>query len=215
MGTTNTTPTIVRIIAVRDTRDYEEQDDRWIPIPGSGLERECDRCHRTHEIHVDVELSDGTTACIGRGCARGDSMETSIKTAISSETTRARLARQLDKARASLAAARTAWTEIAALPLPAVKLVERRASETEHRGDVELWAFEGREGRPVWCYTAEGGFNAERCACLIGGWRQECYWHRGFRSLPESIEGVVRDLERRLDRAERKVRESFTMQSAA
>lgn len=208
-------PVIIRIISVRDTRDYEEQDDRWVPIPGSGLERECDRCHRTHEVHVDVELSDGTTACVGRGCARGDSMETSIKGAISSETTRARLARQLDKARSHLSAAQAAWSDIAALPLPAVKLVERRASEAEHRGEVELWAFEGREGRPVWCYVAEGGFNAERRACLVGGWRQECYWQRGFRSNPDSIEGVVRDLERRLDRAARKVREACAARSAA
>jgi hypothetical protein len=58
----STFPTITRILDVQDTRDRIEIGDRWVPVPGSGQRRACDRCCREHEIHVDVELSDGTRA---------------------------------------------------------------------------------------------------------------------------------------------------------
>ena len=63
------TTTIARLVAVTDTRDMIEDGDRFVPIPGTGDARPCDRCGRTHEVHATVELSDGTTATVGTGCA--------------------------------------------------------------------------------------------------------------------------------------------------
>ncbi len=117
---------IVRILAVRDTRAWVEDGDRWVPVPGSGQARPCDRCGRDHEIHVDVALADGTTALIGQGCARGDSMAVAIRGAVSAETTRARLTRELAAVRARRAAARTAWAAVERLTLPDAVLVEER-----------------------------------------------------------------------------------------
>jgi hypothetical protein len=38
---TPTSPTITRILDVRDTRDRIEVGDRWVPVPGSGHLRPC------------------------------------------------------------------------------------------------------------------------------------------------------------------------------
>ncbi len=66
--TKTTSPKIIRIIEVRDTREYEEVDERWVPIPGSGTVAICARCGREHEVHAEVELGDKTTAVVGTGC---------------------------------------------------------------------------------------------------------------------------------------------------
>jgi hypothetical protein len=59
---------VAKILSVVDTRSFEEQGDRWVPIPGSGDARECDRCGRLHEVHATVEYVDGKTAVVGTGC---------------------------------------------------------------------------------------------------------------------------------------------------
>lgn len=85
---------IRRVIRVRDTRHYEEgPDDRWYPIPGSGVERDCDRCGRTHEVHAEVELSDGSQAVVGTGCMTAEHADVgrALKNATSSAKTLARL----------------------------------------------------------------------------------------------------------------------------
>ena len=62
------------ILNIQDTRQNEEgPNDKWIPIPGSGIENECQRCGKTHEVHVTVQ--DGESFFIvGTGCAKKDSM---------------------------------------------------------------------------------------------------------------------------------------------
>ncbi len=115
---------IIRVIAVRDSRQFEEIGERWVPIPGSGQSRQCDRCQRDHEIHVEVALSDNTTAVIGQGCARGDSMEASVRRAVTSEITRARITAELLIATTRLNAAILVQSEVYRLPLPPVCLIE-------------------------------------------------------------------------------------------
>jgi len=66
---------IVAIESVVDTRDYEEgPDDKWVPIPGSGDKRCCDRCGRNHEIHWQVTVKDSggkkESRVMGGGCAQ-------------------------------------------------------------------------------------------------------------------------------------------------
>jgi hypothetical protein len=101
---TSKPPTISHILAVRDTRDRIEVGDRFVPVPGSGQLRPCDRCGREHEIHVDVELSDGSRANIGSGCAKGESMEVRgrLKSAVSAAKTRSKLRAELAVAREEL-----------------------------------------------------------------------------------------------------------------
>ena len=82
---------IDRLIRVTDTREYQEIGDRWVPIPGSGLESECARCGRSHEIHAEVALEDGSTAVVGVSCARGDSIEPEVRRGASRAKTLARL----------------------------------------------------------------------------------------------------------------------------
>ncbi len=64
---------IKRILSVEDTRQYEEgPDDKWYPIPGSGVVNQCARCGRDHEVHATVELENGTTIIVGTGCMTAD-----------------------------------------------------------------------------------------------------------------------------------------------
>ncbi len=50
---------ILKVVSVVDTREYEEQGDSFVPIPGSGNSNTCTRCGREHEIHWTVLLEDG------------------------------------------------------------------------------------------------------------------------------------------------------------
>jgi hypothetical protein len=190
---------IVRVLAVRDTRDFVEQGDRWVAVPGSGQARPCDRCGRDHEIHVDVELSDGRMAMIGQGCARGSLMEAAIRATVSAETTRARLVREHARAVASLAASQAAWSEVQALSLPEPRLVEER---TGRQGVTQVWQL--GDDATVWTLPGRP-FDAERRASLAMIWRIRSYVERGSRLLPGEHRARVADLEKRLRRAEGKL----------
>lgn len=67
---------IIRIISVEDTRQWEEgPDDRWYPVPGSGIENNCGRCGRLHEVHATVELENQSVMIVGTGCMTADETE--------------------------------------------------------------------------------------------------------------------------------------------
>jgi len=190
---------IVRILAIRDTREWTEDGDRWVAIPGSGDARPCDRCGRDHEIHVDVELADGRVAMIGQGCAQGDSMESRVRACVSAEQTRARLTRQLEICRDERDRARRAWAEVERLPLPEVALVE----------ELDRCRIYGMGTAAVYCY---GAFDDERRRCLIDSWRRDRYAERddvprrrGYLELPSSFDGPIADLERRLEKIAKKL----------
>lgn len=110
---------IVQILEVRDTREYMEDGDRWVAIPGSGAVRECDRCGRRHEVHATVVLEDGTTAVVGTGCMATESME--VQAALKAGAAQAKTARVNEYREASVDAAawrlvgivRAAWGELA------------------------------------------------------------------------------------------------------
>jgi hypothetical protein len=100
-----TTTTILQVV---DTREYEEQGDRWVPVPGSGNARDCDRCGRRHEVHAHVRYPDGSEAIVGTGCM-GLGADVGRRAA-SHAGTIARLGAQLRRAEAGLLEA----TELAA-----------------------------------------------------------------------------------------------------
>lgn len=191
---------IVRIVAVRDTRDVIEIDDRFVPIPGTGDARACDRCGRTHEIHVEVVLSDGRSSTLGAGCARGESVEiqSKIKSAISAAKTRSRLAAELADLRAQQAAYKAIAAEVEALELPAVTLVEETVDERGRgprrvyaMGDANVWTLPGCD------------FNAERRAALVSSWRSNRIAERG--ALRQVYSHTIDDLETRLAKIDRKL----------
>ena len=185
---------------MRDTRDRIEIGDRWVPVPGSGHLRPCDRCCREHEIHVDVELSNGTRANIGSGCARGESMEVQarLKSAVSAAKTRSRLRAELAAAEDAYARAQAAWQEVEALGAPVPALIEESSGVHGLRqvwgmGDANVWTLGSR------------GFDTERRQALLNSWRSQRYAERGFKIAPYSYKQRVDDLTDRLKKIERKL----------
>lgn len=195
-------PTIARIIDVRDTRDRIEVGDRLVPVPGSGDLRPCDRCCREHEIHVDVELSDGRRANIGSGCAKGESMEVQsrLKSAVSAAKTRSKLRAELAVARDEHSRASAAWREVEALQPPAPVLLEETR---DARGVSQRWGM-GDAGVMVPSFSREG-FGTERRQALLNGWRGNRYRERGFELPPYSYKQRADDLADRLAKIERKL----------
>jgi len=194
-------PTIARILGVRDTRDRVEVGDRWVPVPGSGDLRACDRCGREHEVHVDVELSDGRRANVGSGCAKGESLEVQsrLKSAVSAAKTRSRLRAELAVAREEHARAAHAWREVQALAAPSPRLLEETHEE---RGTRQVW---GMDDARVWTLAGSRGFDTERRQALLSAWRGKHYRERGFDLPPYSYERRVEDLVERLTKIDRKL----------
>ena len=194
-------PTITKILDVRDTRDrIEVGDDRWVAVPGTGLLRPCDRCGREHEIHVDVELSDGQRANIGLGCAKGESMEVQgrLKSAVSAAKTRSKLRAELAAAREEQDRAEAAWHEVQALRLPAPELTEEVQEKHGPRqiwgmGDASVWVLPGRT------------LDAERRQALENSWRMARYRERGFGLALYSYRQRVKELAERVAKIERKL----------
>lgn len=193
----NTTPaTIVRIVSVVDTRDAIEIDDRWVKLPGTGQIRECTRCARDHEIHVTVELSDGDTAVIGSGCAKGESLEirAAIKSAVSAAKTRTRLAAELTAAEREIDTAAAIWATVDALPVPgAPVLIEEIPSE---RGTRQVWALGDAS---VWVLPG-CTFNDERRAALANSWRDNRYRELGGVYVNPNKVGDLKDRLAKIDR---------------
>ena len=196
----STIPTIARILDVRDTRDRIEVGDRLVPVPGSGDLRPCDRCCREHEIHVDVELSDGRRVNIGSGCAKGASMEVAsrLKSAVSAAKTRSRLRGELAVARDAHTRAAQAWRDVEALNAPSPELLEEVAATHGTRqvwgmGDANVWTISGR------------GFDAERRQALLNSWRNNRYRARGFELPSYNYKHRMDDLADRLAKIERKL----------
>ena len=82
---------IIKVLCVEDTRQWEEgPDDRWYPVPGSGIKNNCGRCGREHEVHATVLLDDEkTTMLVGTGCMAADEAEvaTQIRSIVNSQKT--------------------------------------------------------------------------------------------------------------------------------
>ena len=59
---------IREVVSIEDTRDVIEKDDRFIPVPGTGITLSCEACGRDHEVHATVIFDDGSSAVVGTGC---------------------------------------------------------------------------------------------------------------------------------------------------
>lgn len=193
----NNTADIVRIIRVTDTREWVEgPDDKWRAVPGTGDERECERCGRAHEVHATVELSDGTVAVIGTGCAKGSTMERKLRSSASAAKTTARLRGQLAAAQAALATAQAVHVGVDALELPPITEDETTLAVGRDKGQpVPLLRM---EDVTVWLQSWRDRREAEEC--LAEHWRAARRADRGIRRPLHSYRAAVADLEKRLEK---------------
>lgn len=184
----NAAPEIIQVV---DTRQYEEQGDRWVPIPGSGNLRECDRCGRTHEVHATVKYADGTVKVVGTGCM--DLGKEIARKVAAKASTRARIAAQLAAAEAKLAAGLELEAKVNALVAPAVT-----------DGPVETW------GPTLVCGDAKVGTKfangnmSERYEAVVRAWRHNRAVELNGGEYPTAVYSLrlaVEDIRRRLQKA--------------
>jgi len=162
----------------------------------------CDRCCREHEIHVDVELSDGRSANTGSGCAKGESMEIQarLKRAVSVAKTRSKLRGELALVHDEHARASQAWKEVEELQAPIAVLLEEIPVST---GVRQIW---GMDDARVWTVPGSNqGFDTERRQALLSAWRGNRYRARGFETTPYSYMQRAKALEDRLAKIESKL----------
>ena len=113
---------ITEILVVVDTRDYEEQGDKIVPIPGSGIFNECFRCGKQHEIHAHVKLEDNSTVIVGTGCMKSESMELQkqIKTKTSTAKRKAALLKKKEVYQELYKEFLNIWEKVNSLTIPEV-----------------------------------------------------------------------------------------------
>lgn len=181
---------IARVIRITDTRQYIEVDDRWIPVPGSGDVRPCDRCDRDHEVHAYVELVNGDTSVIGTGCARGSTMLPALRRGASRAKNTAKRQHQLAALRAEMASAETIIAEVESLTPP-----DAECDGFRECGDIVAYRMGDAS---VWCPT---GFDEERARTLLQQWRRARTRERGMTRDPYSIRFDIEHLETLIARA--------------
>lgn len=200
---------IERILSVVDTREYIERTDGregFEPVPGSGVEHECYRCGRLHEVHATVLLADGQTVIVGTGCMGKDDAEMGKRFSSADRAAKRLQALRAEYARmqARHAAYNAARQEVLALEAPAVEVVvvEDLGNYTRCRfvcGDVDN--VRGDLYRTVEARERNERI-AERTAAAVNCWREKRMVERGAeRYRPYSSKDYPREIakvERRL-----------------
>ncbi len=195
---------IVKILRVVDTRTYEEgPDDRWYPIPGSGIINQCFRCGRDHEVHAEVLLDDGGVTIVGTTCARADETEiaSKLKSGANTAKTIAKLKAALVKGQATVLRWRADLEEVKKIPLPPI--IEEPNPEGErhpllgvshwyHMGDSKVRSNDLRK------------VDEERMRCLVNGWIDNRMKERGWKYPPDFLR-TEGDILRRLAKAEQRL----------
>lgn len=152
------------VLKVTDTRAYIEDDDRWIPVAGSGDAHECERCGKLHEVHATIKDATGRVAVVGVGCMNATKPEARrLANSAASEARRA----AVEAARAA-AVAELDRIEAELPEFPAEDVVRSVAA------DGDLFA-----GRPMWavadvrCFGFDDSDDAERVRCLRTSWTRK------------------------------------------
>ena len=187
---------IVKVLGVRDTRAFEEVGrngrDVMVPVPGTGEERNGDRCARVHEVHATVLLSDDTTAVVGTGCMRGDAMLPELRRLASRATTRAKLLSKLNALTRRMAEIEAVKAEVDALPVPEVTVERLDVGRVFRCGDAHAW------DRSLFADPEE------RADCARACWRNKRLHERGSNvgestSVRAQAEAVMARLARLVD----------------
>lgn len=196
MSTTQTNQVleqIVKILEVVDTREYEEIDDRWVPIRGSGTESFCARCGRPHEVHATVELLDKRTAVVGTGCMKGCSLEKAAKAGASAAKTIAKWECQLADLESKAKKYATISAQVDRIKLPPVEIEDAKGKWGAHwrvsMGDQEMFSRERERKRALKDSERE----------LLRWWRNARMKERGMDYRHRSAGREAKDLKRKLD----------------
>jgi len=188
-----TFPKISKILSVVDTRQYEEgPDGRWLPIPGSGMEHECARCGRFHEVHATVSLEGGSEVVVGTGCMGRDDMEAKKRFQRADRAAKRLAALVAELAAEERAAAEwdAAKAEVLILALPPITKGEHVCTNGKTvslllMGDAEVWVHD-------WCTDTK-----ERESCLLGSWRDNRMAERGLKvSRPNQAWYIKKEIEK-------------------
>ena len=192
---------IVRIISVRDTRDYDDSSGEWKPIPGTGEEHYCDRCGKVHEIHATVELEDESYCVVGTTCARAEFSE-QLRKRMASKVRAAKRLRVLELEMAEKKKNQQEWdsalAEVRGLSLPEVTFEE----DTSFQGRPLKKA---RMGDAAIHFSIQDTFNDERRKTLINSWQMKRMNELGFGSVRPHFDKVKyeKDIARTLATLER------------
>lgn len=200
---------IVRIIKVRDTRQYEEgPDEKWSPIPGSGVPHECARCGRIHEVHAHVELADGSQAIVGTGCMGAAALNVEARKMASKAATTARAEGRLLRARQVLADFDTAVREIERMGVPEVQFtLEQSARRVGRDKGVEVPTLKATaEDGYTWRMLQLGNVDTpqlrrQMAQEAVQDWMERRLKERGFKHPRFAYENVVEEAERLARRA--------------
>ena len=190
-----------QIISIKDTREFIEQDDRFVPISGSGDMRPCDRCGRVHEIHATVRTASGEHYVVGIGCALAGhpELDAPLKAGKSAATTYAKNKADVERKRVFAARVAQEWTAVKAMPMPA---------HTEQDAAIIPNAKEWRtvDGR-AYCVISAWADLKERMDCLESSWRDKVMDERmgGDRSWRQAVYQLD-EAEMRLAKSEAKMK---------
>jgi uncharacterized protein (DUF342 family) len=155
---------IVKIVSVVDTREYEEQGDSFVPIPGSGNPNTCTRCGRVHEVHWNVLLEDGQEAVVGGSCAKAYSLDFKIVQGAERKASRMkRLTTELATYESRLSELERVIVEVGALKQPDFTIGEMTLKDGTKFPTISL-----ADCGEVWCQFE--GITHERKQLAFHGW---------------------------------------------
>lgn len=197
---------ITRIIKVVDTREYEEVDDRWRPIPGSGTENQCSRCGRLHEVHATVELKNGSTTIVGTGCMKSDSVEiqSGIKRLTSASKRIAKLEAERKKYISLIAEKESIEARVRELPLPSTS---QHVVDKKDESGYEYKRYEIHFGDGSRPYVSLREIAREDCIGAKTHWRRNKERELGLTYTHDSAERKLNDVERSIEKIEDKYSE--------
>ena len=191
----------MKITKVIDTRSYEEINDKWFPIPGSGENNICARCGKSHEVHyyVEVDPEYKTIEIVGGGCAKlaGMISETQHKSLGSAAVTLAKNQAELEKLIRNFEVRTKIISEVYKLELPEIT--------KEDFKEKKYWIV--MQDNRVFVDDSWMKLD-ERKSTLIYGWRQN-----RINELTKTIPGFkevhdfqIEDCRKRIKRAEAKIK---------
>lgn len=204
---------IIKILRVEDTRNWEEiEDDVWVPIPGTGIENNCGRCGRSHEVHATVEVeADGIlgSMIVGTGCMHADEAEVAgkIRSILNAQRTLEKNKRLLAKKEALREQHDKIRAEVLKLSVPDHEI--RMDESTVGRADEPYTGlYIGDAGVRVSVTHLNGwGYLQERIDCVTWLWRQKREDERGMTRDMRNVWQYVADLKKRIARSEKKIAE--------
>jgi len=207
---------IKKILSVEDTRQWEEgPDDRFYPVPGSGIENNCGRCGRKHEVHAIVLLDDDkTNMIVGTGCMKADEAEiaTQVRSILNSQKTLKKLQFQMITQEELRSEYMRIKLLVDAMTPPKVEIEETEGrvgyeqrelirKRVYHVGDASSWETSHPSLINGYEWRAK-----ERIECAESFWRENRAKELGMTyDMKGAFNYRVSDLEKRIKKIEEKI----------